>query len=85
MKNIYIYNSFFRNEGQIIKILIADDHPAIIAGMCNYLTENYSSISIDTASNGKTLITSYLKNKPDLAIVDLSMPEVCNRIYRQKS
>jgi len=57
-----------------MRILIADDHPAILAGMCKYLTDNCSAEIVAAVSNGEELFNYYIENKPDLAIVDLSMP-----------
>lgn len=59
-----------------MKILICDDHPVVINGLAEHL-ENYPLLEIcDTASNGFQAIEKYFLEKPDVIIMDISMPEM---------
>jgi two-component system response regulator NreC len=70
-----------------IRILIADDHVAIRLGLRNELTENPLWEVCGEAENGKEAIEKVLELKPDLVILDISMPiingiEACRQIRR---
>lgn len=54
-------------------IVIADDHPMLLKGLFEELTENGYNV-IGKAENGLTALEFVLKLKPTLAILDLDMP-----------
>jgi DNA-binding NarL/FixJ family response regulator len=54
-------------------ILIADDHPLVLKGLQDFLLEKgYKVICSET--NGKHAYDSILKNRPDIAVLDIRMP-----------
>ncbi|MCB0462222.1 MAG: response regulator transcription factor [Flavobacteriaceae bacterium] len=54
-------------------ILIADDHPLVLKGLQDFLIEKgYNVICSET--NGKHAYDSILKNRPDIAVLDIRMP-----------
>ena len=70
------------------KILIADDHPAILIGLRNIL-EGRKLKSILEARDGAQALEMILAHKPDLAILDLFMPnltgiEVLKDLFQKK-
>ena len=65
------------------KILIVDDEAIILLSWENMLTS--AGYDVETASNGNKAIEIALKQKPDIVITDLIMPEMngvelCKRI-----
>jgi DNA-binding NarL/FixJ family response regulator len=59
-----------------IKVILADDHILVRDGI-KYLIENEKNIIvIDEASDGKEALEVIDRNKPDLLIVDIRMPEM---------
>lgn len=67
-----------KNEEKI-SIVIADDHPVFRAGM-KHIIEGGSGIEIiGEAGNGTEAIALIEKLKPDVAVLDIDMPE-CNGI-----
>jgi DNA-binding NarL/FixJ family response regulator len=58
------------------KILIADDHAMIRDGVKTLLKQNKECSVVGEAVNGAEAITKYKSLKPDLAILDISMPEM---------
>lgn len=58
-----------------MKILIADDHPIFRKGLKDLLTDTYKDIEIVEASNGVEAYKLMLLNKPQIAILDINMPE----------
>ncbi len=60
----------------MIKVLIADDHSIVRAGLCR-LFEDCSDISVVAeADDGREALLKIDKAKPDVAVVDLSMPGI---------
>lgn len=54
-------------------IIIADDHPLVLKGLTDFLTEkNYNLIG--SAINGKEALKLIETQKPDIAILDIQMP-----------
>ncbi len=58
------------------KILIADDHSMIRDGVKTLLSKNKDLTVVGEASNGTEAVAKYEELKPDLAILDISMPEL---------
>jgi DNA-binding response OmpR family regulator len=57
----------------MIKVLIIEDNPAVQALTCDLLTaENFQVETASTGSEGREQIEKY---KPDLLILDLSLPD----------
>lgn len=54
-------------------IIIADDHPLILKGLKDFLTEKNFNV-IATAKNGKEALTLIKAHTPDIAILDIKMP-----------
>lgn len=56
-------------------IITADDHPLLLKGLNDFLLEKGYSI-IDSAGNGKKAFELIEKHQPDIAILDIQMPEL---------
>jgi len=56
------------------KILLADDHPLFLDGVRRLLETKYEVVG--TASDGKALIAAAQRLRPDVIVVDISMPEI---------
>lgn len=54
-------------------IVIADDHPLMLRGLTDFLTSKGFNI-IGSANNGNEAYNLIVKQKPDLAILDIRMP-----------
>jgi len=55
-----------------LRILLADDHAMILNGIKGLLESHYEVIGSE--KNGKALIEATLRLKPDLVVLDVSMP-----------
>ena len=55
--------------------IIADDHPFTLQGTRAYV-ESLGYVVLDTALNGREAYTQIRKLKPEIAILDISMPEM---------
>ncbi|WP_370476627.1 response regulator [Tamlana flava] len=60
----------------MIKVVLADDHVLVRDGIRALLEDQSGIIVVDEASNGKEALEIIEKNKPDVLIVDIRMPEM---------
>ena len=60
---------------QKIKVLIVDDHPVVLKGIRSYLSGERSNINVvGEAYDGNDAVTKTLDLKPDVVLMDFSMP-----------
>lgn len=59
-----------------IRLLVADDHPIVRQGLVAILNAQPDMTVIAEANNGREVIEQFRQHQPDVAILDLQMPEV---------
>lgn len=59
-----------------IQILVADDHPVFRRGLAMMISTDKTLKVISEASNGKQALESIQKYQPDIAVLDVNMPEM---------
>lgn len=59
-----------------IKILVADDHSLFRSGIIKLLKDQRNIYILAEAENGLELIKKYFEVLPDIALVDIAMPEM---------
>lgn len=59
-----------------IRILLADDHPLLREGVIGLLADQPDMEMVAEASNGLEAIDQFRKHRPDIALLDLQMPEM---------
>ncbi|MEQ9301794.1 MAG: response regulator transcription factor [Cyclobacteriaceae bacterium] len=59
-----------------VKILLADDHPIFLKGLIDVLQEEMPDCEIDPFSSPLEALQFAIRNPPDIAILDLDMPEM---------
>ncbi|SEN15558.1 two component transcriptional regulator, LuxR family [Duganella sp. CF517] len=57
-------------------ILIADDHPLILAGLSALINSMPEFRLVAQAANGLQAVALYRQHRPDVVVMDLSMPEM---------
>ncbi|HEX9191673.1 MAG TPA: response regulator transcription factor [Candidatus Deferrimicrobiaceae bacterium] len=57
-----------------IRVLIADDHKIILAGLVGLLEPEFELVG--TAEDGKALVSEAVRLRPDVVVVDISMPKL---------
>lgn len=60
----------------MIKVFIADDHPAIIDAINSYLKEDPNIEIVGWANNGKEVLEKLGTSETDVLLLDYSMPEM---------
>jgi len=58
----------------MLRLIIADDHPAVLQAIKQLLQEEFPSAYIGEAKDTKTLLDKSLNQSWDLVITDLAMP-----------
>ncbi len=64
------------NSVKSIRVLIADDSPTALRSVCDYLEFAGGFEIVGTASDGLNAVQLVSVHKPDLVLLDLSMPRV---------
>lgn len=59
-----------------IRLLIADDHPVVREGLAAMLNRRQDMAVVGEASNGREAVELYRREKPDVTLMDLRMPEL---------
>jgi DNA-binding NarL/FixJ family response regulator len=59
---------------QRLRVVIADDHLLMAQGLARLLADDHSVVAV--VASGRELLAAAEEHKPDLALVDVSMPEV---------
>lgn len=61
-------------ELKMVNLLVADDHEVLRLALCEMLEKSAEYKVLAQASNGEELLTLLSEQKPDLVIMDVSMP-----------
>lgn len=60
----------------MIKVLLADDHSIVLAGLRRLVEESADMEVVAEAADGREAIQKIRRLQPDVAVIDLSMPEI---------
>jgi len=59
-----------------IRIVLADDHPIVLAGLRNLIAAQSDFDLVGDAASGMAALRLIRETRPDVAVVDISMPEL---------
>jgi DNA-binding NarL/FixJ family response regulator len=62
------------NDARPITVLIADDHPLILAGLATLIRGEPGLELVGQASDGRYAVEDFLRLRPDVLLIDLNMP-----------
>jgi DNA-binding NarL/FixJ family response regulator len=76
--------------GDKIRVLIADDHPTVLAGLSSIIGMQPDMVVVAEAENGRQAVDLWRQHKPDVTLLDLRMPlldgvGVINEICHQEA
>ena len=60
----------------MINVLLADDHSIVRAGLRRIVEESGDMVVVAEASDGREAIRLVREHRPDVAVIDISMPEI---------
>lgn len=66
--------SMSRTKSKLASVLIADDHTLVAQGLASLIADRYEVIS--TVESGAELLKLAATSSPDLALIDISMPDM---------
>src|SRR5947208_15789317 len=69
-------NGLLRRKPGPARLVIADDHELIRAGLCSMLTGQRGLEVVGEAENGREALALCRRLQPDLALIDVRMPEM---------
>src|SRR5438093_13536216 len=61
---------------ECIRILIADDHTVVREGLVSLVKRKSDMTVVAEASNGREAVDLWKEHRPDVALLDLRMPEL---------
>lgn len=62
------------NDSQVIRVLLADDHGIVRAGIRQFLEQHSDIQVVCEASNGQEACDLIIQHHPDVAVLDIQMP-----------
>lgn len=62
-----------------LQVLLADDHPVVLAGMKSLVAEEGDMDVVGEATDGLKCVELALQVKPDVAVIDISMPGLAGK------
>ena len=62
------------NTNGRIRVLVADDHPVVRAGLAAVLVQQTDLELVGEAENGERAVALYREHQPDVCLMDLRMP-----------
>ncbi|TDD59587.1 response regulator transcription factor [Kribbella antibiotica] len=60
----------------VIRVVLADDHPVVRAGLAALLTSLPGIEVVGVASTGREAVREVITSRPDVAVLDLQMPDL---------
>ncbi len=60
----------------MLRVIIADDHPVVLKGLKEILSEGFDKVILDGTTTGYELMQHVQKNQYDLVLLDISLPDI---------
>jgi DNA-binding NarL/FixJ family response regulator len=64
------------SDRQILRVVVADDHPIFLDGLTNLIQTSSMFEIVARCNDGAAALQAIRENKPDLAVLDMSMPHL---------
>jgi DNA-binding NarL/FixJ family response regulator len=60
----------------MLRIIITDDHPVVLKGLKEIISEGFNDATIHVCSKGYELLSKISKNDYDIVLLDISLPDI---------
>ena len=60
----------------MLRVIITDDHPVVLKGLKEIISEGFNDATIDVCSKGYELLTKISNNDYDIVLLDISLPDI---------
>jgi two-component system, NarL family, invasion response regulator UvrY len=60
----------------MLRVIITDDHPVVLKGLKEIISEGLDDVMVDVASKGYELLSKINDNDYDIVLLDISLPDI---------
>jgi DNA-binding NarL/FixJ family response regulator len=60
----------------MLRVIITDDHPVVLKGLKEIISEHFDDVTIDVSSQGYELLSKISNNDYDIVLLDISLPDI---------
>jgi DNA-binding NarL/FixJ family response regulator len=60
----------------MLRIAITDDHPVVLKGLKEIISEGFTDVTIDVSTRGYELLNKITDNDYDIVLLDISLPDI---------
>ena len=60
----------------MLRVIITDDHPIVLKGLKEILSEGFDDVILDETTTGYELMNKIQSNQYDLVLLDISLPDI---------
>jgi two-component system, NarL family, invasion response regulator UvrY len=60
----------------MLRVIITDDHPVVLKGLKELISEHFDDVTIDVTSQGYELLSKVSNNDYDIVLLDISLPDI---------
>jgi two-component system, NarL family, invasion response regulator UvrY len=60
----------------MLRVIITDDHPVVLKGLAEIISEGFDGVTIDVSSDGYGLLNKISNNDYDIVLLDISLPDI---------
>jgi two-component system invasion response regulator UvrY len=60
----------------MLRVIITDDHPVVLKGLKEIISDGFDNVTIDVSSKGYELLNKISNNDYDIALLDISLPDI---------
>ena len=60
----------------MLRIIITDDHPVVLKGLKEIISDGFDNVTIDVCTRGYDLLNKVSNNDYDIVLLDISLPDI---------
>ena len=60
----------------MLRVIITDDHPVVLKGLKEIISEGFDDVTVDVTSKGYELLSRISDNDYDIVLLDISLPDI---------
>jgi DNA-binding NarL/FixJ family response regulator len=60
----------------MLRVIITDDHPVVLKGLKEIISDGFDNVTIDVCSRGYELLNKISNNDYDIVLLDISLPDI---------
>lgn len=60
----------------MLRVMITDDHPVVLKGLKEIISDGFDNVTIDVCTRGYELLNKISNNDYDIVLLDISLPDI---------